>query len=178
MIMKRNSLATIAILSAMVSATVILSGCQANADTYAADVYDPSQLNQRQETKTIQIISVLPAKVAVDNMEAKKAAQTFGAILGAVAGGVVGYNIGSGGSTASTVAGATGGGAAGAAAGQLVKDKAIVEGVSLTYKEGEKIYTSTQAGRACQFVPGVAVVITTQYNETRVQPNASCPEKK
>lgn len=64
-----------------------ISGCQSNADEYAADVYEANQLNSKQETKTVNIISVLPAKVAVDNTANKQAAQTFGAILGAVAGG-------------------------------------------------------------------------------------------
>lgn len=177
MTIKLKSLATIAMLSTMMSGTVALSGCQGSADSYAADVYDTSQLNEKQETRTIEIISVLPAKVTVDNVEGKRTAQTIGTILGAVAGGITGYNVGGGGSTAGALAGATAGGASGAAAGSLVNDKTIVEGVSLSYKEGTKIYTSTQVGRACQFTPGVAVVITTKANETRVQPNATCPDK-
>ncbi len=56
-------------------------------------------------------------------------------------------------------------------------DKTLVEGVSLTYKEGTKVYTSTQVGKECQFTTGLAVVITTTYNETRIQPNTKCPEK-
>ncbi|EJH5814301.1 hypothetical protein NEC94_001093 [Escherichia coli] len=51
------------------------------------------------------------------------------------------------------------------------------EGVSLTYKEGTKVYTSTQVGKECQFTTGLAVVITTTYNEMRIQPNTKCPEK-
>lgn len=160
-----------------VSSAFMLSACQSNADDYAADVYDASQLNSQQETKTVNIISVLPAKVAVDNTANKKAAQTFGTILGAVAGGVVGHNVGTG-SGLGTTAGAVGGGAVGAATGSLVSDKSIVEGVSLTYKEGTKVLTSTQVGRKCQFTTGLAVVITTKYKETRIQPNATCPEKK
>ena len=70
-----------------------------------------------------------------------------------------------------------GGGAVGAAAGSMVNDKTLVEGVSLTYKEGTKVYTSTQVGKECQFTTGLAVVITTTYNETRIQPNTKCPEK-
>lgn len=171
--MRLKSLSIVAI----VLGGVIVSGCQSNADSYAADVYDTTQLNERQETKTINIISVLPAKIAVDNKQNKEAAQMFGAVLGAVAGGAVGYNSGNG-SAAGTTASAVGGGALGAAAGSLVKDKTIVEGVSLTYREESKIFTSTQVGRPCQFVPGVAVVITTKANETRVQPNATCPDKK
>ena len=148
-----------------------------NADQYAADVYDAGQLNAKQETKTVNIISVLPAKVAVDNTANKQAAQTFGAILGAVVGGVAGHNVGSG-SGLGTTAGAVGGGAVGAAAGTLVKDKSIVEGVSLTYKEGTKVFTSTQVGKPCQFTTGLAVVISTKNNETRIQPNTTCPVKK
>ncbi|MCZ4060220.1 hypothetical protein O3W44_15590 [Pantoea sp. LMR881] len=155
---------------------LLLTGCQNNADSYAANVYDTTQLNNKQETKTVSIISILPAKVAVDNTQNKQAAQTFGAILGVVAGGVVGHNVGSR-SALGTTAGAVGGGAAGAAAGSLVKDKVLVEGVSLTYKEGTKVYTSTQVGKTCEFTSGLAVVISTKDNETRIQPNTSCPVK-
>lgn len=158
-------------------ASFTLAGCQSNADDHAADVYQTDQLNSKQETKTVNIISVLPAKVAVDNTKNKQAAQTFGAVVGAVAGGVVGHNVGNG-SGLGTTAGAVGGGAAGAAAGSMVSDKTLVEGVSLTYKEGKKVYTSTQVGRQCQFTTGLAVVISTSYNETRIQPNAQCPDKK
>lgn len=158
-------------------ASFALVGCQSNADDHAADVYQTDQLNSKQETKTVNIISVLPAKVAVDNTANKRAAQTTGAILGAVAGGVIGHNVGSG-SSLNTTAGAATGGVAGAAAGSMVNDKTLVAGVSLTYKEGTKVFTSTQVGKECQFTTGLAVVITTTYNETRIQPNAKCPEKK
>ncbi|HIH9049512.1 TPA: hypothetical protein ACYUXQ_002066 [Escherichia coli] len=154
-----------------------LSGCQSNADNFAADVYDTTQVNSKQETKMVTIISVLPAKIAVDNKANKEAAQTFGAVVGAVAGGAIGHNTKSR-SKLATAAGAVGGTALGAAAGSLVKDKTISEGVSLTYKEGTKVYTSTQVGRSCQFVPGLAAMISTKENETRIQPNATCPENK
>ncbi|MGS6551069.1 hypothetical protein ACUWFG_00790 [Escherichia coli] len=138
-------------------ASFTLAGCQSNADDHAADVYQTDQLNTKQETKTVNIISILPAKVAVDNSQNKR-------------------NVGSG-SNSGTTAGAVGGGAVGAAAGSMVNDKTLVEGVSLTYKEGTKVYTSTQVGKECQFTTGLAVVITTTYNETRIQPNTKCPEK-
>ena len=154
-----------------------LTGCQSNADYLASDVYDTTQVNSKQETKTVTILSVLPAKIAVDNKANKEAAQTFGAVLGAVAGGIAGHNIKSG-SALSTAAGGVGGAAIGAAAGSLVKDKTIVEGVSLSYKEGTKVYTSTQVGKTCQFTTGLAVMISTKENETRIQPNATCPESK
>jgi len=158
-------------------ASFSLVGCQSNADEHAADVYQTGQLNSKQETKTVNIISVLPAKVAVDNTANKRAAQATGTILGAVAGGILGHNVGSR-SNLNTTTGAVAGGTAGAVAGSMVNDKTLVEGVSLTYKEGTKIYTSTQVGKECQFTTGLAVVISTNYNETRIQPNAKCPEKK
>ena len=161
-------------LSLVMLAAMSLSGCQSNADSYAADVYSSGQLNSKQETKTVSIISILPAKVAVDNTANKQAAQTFGAVLGAVAGGVLGHNVGTG-SNLGTAGGAVGGGALGAAAGSMVKDKTLVEGVSLTYKEGTKVYTSTQVGKKCEFTTGLAMIISTKEDETRIQPNATCP---
>ncbi|MEY6712733.1 hypothetical protein AB9A93_21850 [Escherichia coli] len=170
-------MAKISSLCVMVVSAIFLSGCQSNGAEYAADVYDTAHLKSKQETRVVNIISVLPAKVKVDNTANKQAAQTFGAVLGAVAGSVAGYNI-KGTSTLGAVAGGAGGGALGAAAGSMVSDKSIVEGVSLTYKEGTKVYTSTQVGRACQFAPGIAALISTKENETRIQPNATCPDKK
>ena len=52
-------------------ASFTLAGCQSNADDHAADVYQTDQLNTKQETKTVNIISILPAKVAVDNSQNK-----------------------------------------------------------------------------------------------------------
>lgn len=158
------------------TAAALLSGCQSNADSYAANVYSVGQLNDRQETKTVTIIAILPAKVAVDNTQNKQAAQAFGAILGAVAGGVAGHSIG-GRSPVGTTAGVVGGGAVGAAAGSMVSDTTLVDGVSLSYRDGTKIFTSTQVGRTCQFMNGTALVITTKANETRIQPNGNCPVK-
>lgn len=60
-------------------ASFTLAGCQSNADDHAADVYQTDQLNTKQETKTVNIISILPAKVAVDNSQNKRNAQAFGA---------------------------------------------------------------------------------------------------
>lgn len=143
---------------------MVLAGCaNVSSEDLGADVYDTTQLNTKQETKTVTILSVLPAKVLVDNKENKQMAQAAGAILGGLTGAVLGYQH-------SNLA------AAAAIAGSMVKVK--VEGVSLTYKQGTKVYTSTQAGRKCQFKPGLAVVITTKANETRIQPNSECPAKK
>lgn len=158
---------------------VLISGCTTTADTLGANVYDATQLNQQQDAQTVEILHVSPAKVAVDNTENKRIAQAAGGILGAVAGAVIGYNVGSGGSTAGTTAGGVAGGVGGAVAGSMVSDKKIVEGVTIAYRLGakSKVKTSTQAGRLCEFQTGTALMITTTQNETRIQPNAVCPEK-
>lgn len=59
------------LISSLVS-VLALTGCQSNADSYAADVYETSNLNGKQETKTVNLISILPAKISVDNTENKK----------------------------------------------------------------------------------------------------------
>lgn len=152
-----------------------MTGCAVNTDDLGADVYEASQLNYKQETKTVDILSIVPAKVAVDNTSKKEMAQTAGTILGAVIGAIAGYNVSGHTSTAGAVAGGAAGGTIGAASGGLVNDKVIVDAVSLTYKEGTNVYSSTQAGKACQFKPGTALVIMTKANETRIQPNSTCP---
>lgn len=154
--------------------SVLLAGCMATGEDLGADVYHAGQLNSQQETKTVNIISVLPAKVAVDNTEAKRTAQAAGAILGGIAGAAIGYQHSNLAATATGVAGGT----VGAVAGSMVKDKVLVEGVTISYKMGKKVYSSTQAGRKCQFKPGTALVITTKNKETRIQPNAECPADK
>ncbi|EIW6162716.1 hypothetical protein MF451_003713 [Salmonella enterica subsp. enterica serovar Saintpaul] len=164
-------------IAAVVIASTLLTGCANTAEQYSADVYQVGQLNSRQETKTVNIISVLPAKVAVDNSANKQAAQTVGAILGIIAGAAIGYNTGSNAGLNGAM-GAGAGGSVGAIAGSAVSDTKMVDGVSLTYKEDTKVYTSTQLGKQCQFSTGLAVVITTKANETRIQPNATCPESK
>lgn len=155
----------------------LLSGCQSNADQYAADVFTPTQLNSPQETHTINILSVLPAKVAVSNADNHNTAVMVGTVIGAIAGAVAGYALGHGGDLA-TAGGAIGGGAIGAVSGSTVKTQNIVEGVSLSYKDDTKIFTSVQVGRPCQFTTGLAVIFITQKNETRIQPNATCPVNK
>jgi len=159
----------------LVAASLALSGCANNGEEYAADVYDTTQLNQKQKTKTVNLLAIVPAKVKVDNVQNKQAAQTAGSILGAVAGGIVGYNVGGRG-ILGTGAGLATGGVAGAVAGGMVKDKVIVEGVTLSYKDGTELLSSTQVGKKCQFKTGLAVMITNEAtNETRIQPNAECP---
>lgn len=151
-----------------------LTACAPNTSQYAANSYKTSQLNTRQETKTVEIIAITPAKVMVDNSEQKKKAQAAGALIGAIAGGVIGHNSGSG-SSSNTAVGAGIGGVGGAIAGSAVKDQVEVDGVSLTYKDAGKVYTSTEIGKACEFTIGIAVLLSSDSKETRIQPNATCP---
>ncbi|HAV1601581.1 TPA: hypothetical protein JG832_002472 [Enterobacter hormaechei subsp. xiangfangensis] len=162
------------LIASVVIASSVLTGCANTGAEYGADVYAADQLNAKQETKTVKILSVLPAKVAVDNKANKESAQMVGAILGAIAGAALGYQSHN---DLGTAAGGAVGGTIGTVAGSVVKDKVMVDGVTLSYAEGDKVYSSTQLGKECLFTPGLAVVITTKANETRVQPNHTCPAK-
>ena len=162
---------------AAAAAIISLAGCAATGENLQANVYKAGQVNQTQEAKTVQILAVMPAKIEVDNAEQKKAAQVGGAILGAflgaAAGGASKNNPG-----AATAGGAVAGAAVGGAAGSLVKDKVLVDGVSLTYVFKGKTLNSAQVGKACEFAPGMAVMISTSPTETRIQPNKECPKDK
>ncbi len=148
-----------------------LAGCSATGEKYQADVYSTSSLNTKQEAKTVEIIAILDAKVVVDNSENQEKATKGGGLLGAVLGAVVGDRLGR------TVTGAAVGGVTGALSGSLTEGESVVQGVSLTYREEDKTYTSTQVAKKCQFKPGIALMITTKENETRIQPNAECPKE-
>ncbi|RIZ70054.1 MAG: hypothetical protein D0530_08675 [Methylococcales bacterium] len=161
---------------ALLAVVSILSGCAATGANLQSNVYRAGQVNTAQAARSIKIITILPAKIEVDNSEQKKQAQVGGAILGALAGGLGGGfgGLGGLGTTGTTIAG----GAVGAAAGSLVSDKILVEGVSIAYSENGKMFTSAQVGRACEYRPGATIIISTSPTETRIQPNASCPVEK
>ncbi len=169
--MKKITLSIIALTMAAITA-----GCSTKGEEYQANVYKAGQVNSRQAAKTVKILAVLPAKIEVDNTEGKQNAQMIGGVLGAIAGGVIG-NKTTNHSGTGTAVGAVGGGAVGAMGGSLVKDKVLVDGVSLTYVEDGQTYNSAQVGKVCQFAPGTALVISSDGEETRVQPNATCPTK-
>jgi hypothetical protein len=47
------------------------------------------------------------------------------------------------------------------------------------YIENDKIFTSAQVGKPCEYkVNETALIISTGPNETRIQPNATCPVEK
>ena len=75
------------------------------------------------------------------------------------------------------IVGGVAGGAAGAMAGSLVNDTTLVPGVLIGYSENGKIFTSAQVGRTCEFKIGeISLMVMMLSNETRIQPNATCPE--
>jgi outer membrane lipoprotein SlyB len=155
---------------------ILMTGCAATGENLKGNVYKAGQVNTAQNARRISILSVLPAQVEVDNSKQKQQAQVGGGILGALAGGLAGGfgGIGSLGTAGTTV----GGGAIGVAAGSMVSDKVLVEGVTIGYTENGKMFTSTQVGRACEFHPGTAIMVSTTANETRIQPNTTCPVEK
>ncbi len=156
--------------------TTLLAGCSTSGEQYQANVYKAGQVNSRQAAKTVKILAVMPAKIEVDNTEGKQNAQMVGGVLGAIAGGVVG-NKTTNHSGTGTAVGAVAGAGVGAAGGSLVKDKVLVDGVSITYVEDGQTYSSAQVGKMCEFTPGIALVISSDGAETRLQPNATCPAK-
>lgn len=157
--------------------TVVASlvGCQATGEQYQSDVFDASQVNTQQEAKTVKIITISPTKIKVSNEKNKKAAMMVGGVLGLLGGAA----LGAGKNTDTAIVGGVAGGGAGALAGSMVSDTSLVPGVLIGYSENGKIFTSAQVGRPCDFeVGGVSLMVMTTSNETRIQPNATCPEPK
>ncbi|MBK7491749.1 MAG: glycine zipper 2TM domain-containing protein [Nitrosomonas sp.] len=154
---------------AAIGFAAVLVGC-ATGENHQANVYKSSQVNTAQNVKTVVLLGVQSAKIEVDNTKGKQAAQLGGALLGTLAGAAVGNQVNNNRGT-TTVLGAVGGGAVGAAAGSLVSDKALVDGVSITYKIGSELAHSAQIGKLCEFKQGDAIMVSTTSNETRIQPN-------
>lgn len=157
--------------------TVVASlvGCQATGEQYQSDVFDASQVNTQQEAKTVKIITVSPTKIKVSNEKNQKAAMMVGGVLGALGGAA----LGAGKNTDTAIIGGVAGGGAGALAGSMVSDTSLVPGVLIGYSENGKIFTSAQVGRPCDYKVGeISLMVMTMSNETRIQPNAACPDPK
>lgn len=149
------------------------AGCAQPGANLGANVYQAGQVNQRQAAKVVNVLAVLPARVEVSNQQNKATAQMVGGLLGAIGGAALGGGLAHNGGTA--LFGGAAGGGIGVAAGSIVPDSVLVEGVSLTYVEDGQTLNSAQVGKACEFRPGEAIVVSTGGSETRVQPNAECP---
>ncbi|EFP94834.1 glycine zipper 2TM domain-containing protein [Vibrio caribbeanicus] len=172
---------------------VILSGCAATGEDHRADTYTAEQVNTSIEAKTVNIIAILPAKVAVDNSENVKNAQVAGGLIGAITGGVLGNQSNS---EYGSEVGGIAGGVAGVAIGSTVENTTMIDGVQLTYrqevieqvadvKDGKKVleyvkhdktFISAQVGKSCEYKNGIALLVTTVKGNTRIQPNSTCPE--
>ncbi|MCR4941586.1 MAG: hypothetical protein K5978_02170 [Campylobacter sp.] len=168
------------ILSLLVVASFIGCGSK-TADTMGGNVYNSGELNKKQQVKVVRITDIIPAKVAVKEAGTKTTSTGVGAVLGAATGAVIGYALGGGHSNKGAVVGGVVGGTLGGVGGSKIGDEAaIVEGVTLVYtttsaSDPSKVeqFTSTQAGKFCEFAKGDAYLIGNGY-ETRIQPNAKC----
>lgn len=167
----KTSLKIVVVLMAAVSATA----CAPNVNKYKANAYNTNQLNQKQELTVINILSITPAQVVVDNSENVNNAKMAVGFLGALAGGLAAANNSN--SQYAGATGAVGGAALGAGAvGMIADNEVMVDGVTVSYQQGDKLFTSSQVGELCEFKQGTAMLIGSG-NETRVQPNAVCPVK-
>ncbi len=156
---------------------LFLSACQSTGDSYRSDTYYVSGVNQAQEVKTVQIIAVIPARIAIPN-NARSQAQAVGAVLGAIAGVALGNQVHHA-RTGDRVLGGIAGGVAGAALADAASgDETLVDGVQITFRYGDKLYNSAQVGRVCEFKNGTAIMISPSPNATRIQPNnlGGCPK--
>ena len=160
-------------------AAALLAGCATDGSMYRSDVYTAGQVNQMQEVRTVEIIAVQSARVAVGNTEDRTDARNIGMILGAIAGAAIGNHNNH--STSSRVMGGLAGGALGGIAGQSVggSRQELVNGVQITFRDGNKLYNSAQVGQVCEFKTGTAIMVSQSPTETRIQPNNpyGCPRK-
>jgi outer membrane lipoprotein SlyB len=162
------------VLSILSLSLLMIGGCvmTTTGDKYRATSYRAAQVNQKQAADVIEIIAILPAQVEVDNSEAQKNRQILGALLGAAGGAAIGNAVGG----SNTAAGGLLGGAAGAVVASTTENTVLVEGVTITFVQDAKTYSSSQVGRTCEFKPGRAIMISMRADETRIQPNNSCAE--
>ncbi len=157
-------------LTSFAALALAAAGCMSPASHYAADVYQADQINTRQEAKAVRILSIEASKVQVEN----KRNQELAAIGGAILGGLLGAELSS--NTSHGKAATLGGGLVGATVAEnIAVNTVLVDGVSLFYEQNGTILTSTQVGQPCQFAPGTALMIVTQANNSRIQPNAMNP---
>lgn len=150
---------------------VILAGCANDGSVYRSDVYSTSMVNQAQEVQTVEIIAVVPARVAVANASGRSSGRNAGMILGALAGAAAGLLISD--HPDAVIAGTVAGGALGGMTGQEASGgtQNLVDGVQLTFRHNGKIYNSAQVGQICEFRTGTAIMVSPTPNSTRIQPN-------
>ena len=162
----------LALFSAALGA-LVLSGCANDGTAYRADTYSVGQVNQVQEVRTVEIIAINPARVAVPNSDNRETARVAGALIGAIAGAAIGNHNNH--STSSRVLGGLAGGAVGGMAGDAIgggNSTSYTDGVQLVYRTSDgRMYQSSQVARPCEFKTGTAIIVQPRPSETRIQPN-------
>lgn len=149
--------------------TIMLTGCVSGV---GANVYEVGDLNTKQETHVVQILGLADAKVKLDNSKNAEKAQKSVALAGAILGAAIGYNTKH--KDNGAIAGGVGGAAAGYAVGSVVPSTVLVDAVTISYKDGTKVVSSTQVGKSCDFKVGQAIMISTSKGDTRIQANSKC----
>lgn len=159
---------------------LILAGCANDGSVYRSDVYSSSMVNQAQEVQTVEIIAVMPARVAVGNSSERSEGMNTGMILGALIGAATGLAVSN--HSDAVIAGTVAGGALGGLTGRGASGKSqnLVDGVQITFKQNGKIFTSAQVGQLCEYKTGTAIMVSPTPNATRIQPNNpyGCQQKK
>lgn len=164
---------------AAIALTLGLTGCAADGQQYRANAFAAEETGFEDGARVVEIVTVTPAKIYVNNQQQKQAVNAIGSVLGAVAGGIVGYSAGGHRSVMGAVAGVAGGAALGGAAGAMVKDKVAVDGVVISYRNdgAEKLNVVKHVGRVCEYRIGNSLAVGEGKN-TKIQPNAECPAEK
>lgn len=157
-----------------------LAGCATDGTRYRSDTYYATAVNQAQQVRTVEILAIGVAKVAIPNDVRRDDSGNLGMIIGAIAGAAIGNQ-----SHSHRFSNRIVGGLAGAAVGHMVGDSLTgsgsgvdyVDGVQLTFRYKNKLYNSAQVGLPCEYKTGLAVMISTSPTETRIQPNnpGACP---
>lgn len=159
---------------------LILAGCANDGSVYRSDVYSSSMVNQAQEVQTVEIIAVMPARIAVGNSSERSEGMNTGMILGALIGAATGLAVSN--HSDAVIAGTVAGGALGGLTGRGASGKSqnLVDGVQITFKQNGKIFTSAQVGQLCEYKTGTAIMVSPTPNATRIQPNNpyGCQQKK
>lgn len=161
-------------LPAALTAVLALSGCANDNARYRADVYGPGSLNQAQAVKTVEILSVQTARIALPNETKNSAAQLAGTVAGAAAGMILGNQFGHGPGSRqdARIFGGIAGGILGNRASNLAAGETdYQQGVQITFRDGNQMFTSVQVGNPCEYQLGTAVMIQETARGSRIQPN-------
>lgn len=147
---------------------------QAADSTYwRSDVYTPDRLNRVQEVEVVEILSISPAQIALDNRYDRRRGEGVGALLGAITGAAIGNHNHH--DSGRTLAGGLIGGVVGGLAGSAysgASDIDYAEGVQIVFRDSRgRVYQSAQVGSWCEYRPGSATMVSEYRGETRVQPN-------